>query len=288
MLHAHEAEPTLRAYFADVGEHVPLSRAEEAALAARIARGDEAARQRLIEANLRFVVGEAKKYQHRGLDLGDLIGAGNLGLITAAERFDGTKGWKFISYAVHWIKQSILQAIAEQARTIRLPVNQLETHKRAMAYRQAYRGRTGREPTVDEYAVELEQEPADIERLLRMARRPLSLDEPYQDADGAGDMTIDQVIPDDTPTPDAALAADERAALVRQVLASLTPREQLVITRYFGLDGEPKYTLEQIGAQLGITRERVRQLRNATLKKLRRRCGTVLGRALTALAEDHT
>lgn len=254
-------------YLADIANSRPLSREREIELAERIHQGDEEARNELVQANLRFVVDVAKSYQNRGLALSDLISAGNLGLLTAAERFDGTKGFKFISYAVWWIKQAILQAIAEQARIMRLPLNRLALLRDIS---QAAR-RLGQdqevEPDAEEIAAELEVSVEEVEQTLLAARSVRSLDALFEEEDK---RSLLDILPDEgVPRPDGFADGDELKGRMDALLDRLDERERRIIIRYFGLDGEEPMTLDQIGVKLGITRERVRQLKVRALSKMR-------------------
>ena len=263
----NDEESTLRLYFDDIADSQPLSREKEVELAARIKDGDMVARDQLVQANLRFVIDVAKNYQNRGLSLSDLISAGNLGLMTAAERFDGTKGYKFISYAVWWIKQSILQTIAEQARTVRLPLNKLSLLKDiSKASKRLGQGRE-KDPNIEEIARELDMAPEEIRDTMLSARSVRSLDESFEDDDERNLLSLladnDQDLPDDD-----VLRSSARHQL-DEVLHSLDDRELSIIRRYFGLDGNEALTLEQIGGLMNLTRERVRQLKERALSKLR-------------------
>jgi len=260
-------ESTLRLYFDDIADSTPLSREKEVELSARIHAGDQDARDTLAQANLRFVIDVAKNYQNRGLSLADLISAGNVGLMTAATRFDGTKGFKFISYAVWWIKQSILQSIADHARTVRLPLNKLSLLKDiTKTSRRLGQGREI-EPRVEEIAAELEVAPQEVLDTMLSARSIRSLDEEFEEGDERSLMSVlhdeRQSAPDDAVTEDSAKAHLER------VLECLDDRETYIVRLYFGLDGVEPLTLEQIGGLMSLTRERVRQLKERALGKLR-------------------
>ena len=277
-----EEESTLRLYFDDIADSKPLSREREVELAALIKDGDMVARDELVKANLRFVIDVAKNYQNRGLSLSDLISAGNMGLLTAAERFDGTKGYKFISYAVWWIKQSILQTIAEQARTVRLPLNKLSLLKDiSKASKRLGQGRES-DPDIEEIAVELDMLPDEIRDTMLSARSVRSLDEAFEEDDERNLMSLltdhSQLAPDDD-----VLHTSARAQL-EDVLGSLDERELSIIRRYFGLDGHEALTLEQIGGMMNLTRERVRQLKERALSKLRHPSRY---EALLALVDDN-
>jgi RNA polymerase primary sigma factor len=262
-----DEETTLRLYFDDIADSRPLSREREVELAARIQEGDMVARDELVNANLRFVIDVAKNYQNRGLSLSDLISAGNVGLLTAAERFDGTKGYKFISYAVWWIKQSILQSIAEHARTVRLPLNKLSLLKDiSKASRKLGQGREG-EPAIEEIARELDIPEQEILDTMMSARSVRSLDESFEEDDERSLLNI--LSDENQATPDSHVLETSARAQLEEVLESLDERELRIIRLYFGLDGSESLTLEQIGGLMGLTRERVRQLKERALGKLR-------------------
>ncbi|MCE2450611.1 MAG: RNA polymerase sigma factor RpoD/SigA [Candidatus Latescibacteria bacterium] len=236
----NDEDNTLRLYFDDIADSRPLSRQREVELSARIQDGDMAARDELVQANLRFVIDVAKKYQNRGLSLEDLISAGNVGLLTAAERFDGTKGYKFISYAVWWIKQSILQTIAEHARTVRLPLNKLSLLKDiSRAVRKLGQGRES-EPDVEEIAAELGLPTEEVLDTMLSARSVRSLDESFEDDD---DRSLLSLLADDNQaTPDSDVLQNSARAHLEEALASLEDRELRIIRLYFGLDGSQALT----------------------------------------------
>lgn len=262
-----DEETTLRLYFDDIADSRPLSREREVELAARIQEGDMVARDELVNANLRFVIDVAKNYQNRGLSLSDLISAGNVGLLTAAERFDGTKGYKFISYAVWWIKQSILQSIAEHARTVRLPLNKLSLLKDiSKASRKLGQGRES-EPAIEEIARELDMPEQEILDTMMSARSVRSLDESFEEDDERSLLNI--LSDDNQATPDSHVLETSARIQLEEVLENLDERELRIIRLYFGLDGSESLTLEQIGGLMGLTRERVRQLKERALGKLR-------------------
>lgn len=267
-MHSYQdEESTLRLYFDDIASSKPLSREREVELAARIQDGDMVARDEMVQANLRFVVDVAKKYQNRGLSLSDLISAGNLGLLTAAERFDGTKGYKFISYAVWWIRQSILQSIAEHARTVRLPLNKVSLLKDiSKASRKLGQGRES-DPGIEEIAAELDVPADEVLETMLSARAVRSLDEAFEEDD---ERSLLNILADSSQeTPDADVLRDSARAQLEAVLNGLDDRELRIIRLYFGLDGNEALTLEQIGGLMGLTRERIRQLKERALSKLR-------------------
>ncbi|MFH1570799.1 MAG: RNA polymerase sigma factor RpoD/SigA [Gemmatimonadota bacterium] len=263
----HDGENAIRLYFNDITDSTPLSREREVELSTRIRQGDMEARNELVQANLRFVVDVAKHYQNRGLSLPDLISAGNLGLLIAAERFDGGRGFKFISYAVWWIRQSILQAVAEQARTVRLPLNKLsQLREISEASRRLGQGREV-EPDVEEIAAELDIPAEDVIHTVLSARAVRSLDESFDSDDDRN--LLDTLSDHSQGAPDSALVSQSAQRHVDQFLQCLDGRERYVIQRYFGLDGDEPLTLDQIGEYLGVTRERIRQIKERALSRLR-------------------
>ena len=263
----NKEESTLRLYFDDIADSTPLSREEEVALSARIHAGDMGARDELVQANLRFVIDVAKNYQNRGLSLADLISAGNVGLMTAAERFDGTKGFKFISYAVWWIKQSILQTIADHARTVRLPLNKMSLLKDiSRASHKLGQGRDT-EPEIEEIAAELQVSPQEVQDTILSARSVRSLDESFEEDDERSLMNV--LRDDDQAPPDGDVMEETARRQLENVLEALDEREFKIIRLYFGLEGAEAMTLEQIGGLMNLTRERVRQLKERALGKLR-------------------
>lgn len=267
MQNLHDEESTLRLYFDDIAESTPLSREREVELAERIKNGDMRARDEMIRANLRFVVDVAKKYQNRGLSLSDLISAGNLGLITAADRFDGTKGYKFISYAVWWIRQSILQTLAEHVRTVRLPLNKVSLLKDiSKASRKLGQDREG-DPDVEEIAQELDVPAEEVLETILSARSVCSLDESFTDDD---ERSLLNTLPDQSlEAPDADVLRESARVQLENALNTLDERELRIIRLYFGLDGNEALTLEEIGDMMNLTRERIRQLKERALSKLR-------------------
>ena len=258
----------LGAYFNDIGQSEPLPRQREVELAARIRQGDLAARDELVQANLRFVVDVARAFRHRGLSLAELVSAGNLGLITAAERFDGTRGFKFISYAVWWIRQAIQQALAEQTRVVRLPVSQLALLRQIAGVSRAPDGNPGTEARIGEVAAKLGLTVKQVLDVTGRARGAISLDDVSTEAPTAPHRGI--LVDETQPAPDANLEWDESRARIDAMVDRLGQREQLIIRRYYGLDGEGFRTLEAIGQSLGVTRERARQLKARALARLRR------------------
>lgn len=241
---------------------------EEVELSRRIRGGDQEALEKLVNANLRFVVSVAKQYQNQGIGLADLINEGNMGLMKAAMRFDETKGFKFISYAVWWIRQSILQAISEQARLVRIPMNKIgsinKINRAAARLEQAFE----REPTDSEIAEELQLETRDVEKLDRGTGRHISLDAPLGQQDDGGTL-YDVISNNDNPFPDRILISESLKKDIESSLASLSPREAAIIRMYYGLGGEEAKTLIEIGDAFGLTQERVRQVKDKAIKRLR-------------------
>jgi len=255
-------------YFHEIEKSVGLSAKEEVKIAELIQAGDEEALSDLVKANLRFVVSVAKQYQNLGLPLSDLINEGNMGLIIAAKRFDGSKGYKFISYAVWWIRQSILQALAEQSRIVRLPLNRIGELTRVNKLLTKMEQKLGRPPDVEEIAKEMEINTSDMDMLLRLAQRPVSLETPCDDSEP--DRCFGDLIPDEgLPSCDDVLSDEELRDEVKEAMHALTEGEARVLRMYYGLDGHEPMTLEQIGAYVGRTRERVRQIKEKALQKLR-------------------
>ncbi|MFY9492950.1 MAG: RNA polymerase sigma factor RpoD/SigA [Minisyncoccia bacterium] len=265
------------AYLDDIADSEPLTREEEAALAARIAAGDIDARNELVKANLRFAVSVAMKYQNRGLTLAELISAGNLGLITAADRFDGTRGFKFISYAVWWIRQAIQQALAEDSRAIRVPVNKIALFNRiARSFVRLQKAGVAN-PGTQEIADDLGEKEDEVILAITSNSPISSSDDSYLGSSsgkasnmGEGQPTLLEMSPDESSlSPDDSLACSELQAQVQAALECLDEREALILKRYFGLDGQEPLTLEAIGQAIGLTRERVRQLKERALHNLR-------------------
>jgi len=256
-------------YLADIAKEEMITPEEEVELAQRIRQGDKAAQDRLVRANLRFVVSVAKQYQNQGLGLADLINEGNVGLIKAAQRFDETKGFKFISYAVWWIRQSILQAVAEQSRAVRLPLNQVgllsRVKKTASSLEQLYQ----RKPTIKEIADELDMPEDKIEAVLKVNTREVSMDAPVTDDDDLS--LIDTLIPEGMEDTDENLNRETERAAIQRSLMVLSEKERTILNLYFGLESNHGCTLEEIGYMLDMTRERVRQVKDKALKKLRTR-----------------
>ncbi len=260
-------ESSLDQYLKEISAYKLLTRDEEVDLAQRIRKGEEEALDRLVRSNLRFVVSVAKKYQNQGVALSDLINEGNLGLIRAAHKFDETKGIKFISYAVWWIRQAILQALAEQSRIVRVPLNRAGALHRIGKRSAMLLQELGREPTVEELADELDISEDEVRRTLSLSQTHLSLDAPL--TPGEDNRLLDYLPDQFAPGPDD--ETYDRALLdtVEEALGTLKEREAKILRLYFGLDGQEPMTLEEIGSLLGITRERVRQIKEKALLRLR-------------------
>ncbi len=257
---------SLDKYLQEIGREELISVDEEVELAQRIRKGDQEALYKLTKANLRFVVSVAKQYQNQGLSLPDLINEGNLGLIRAAEKFDETRGFKFISYAVWWIRQSILQALAEQSRIVRLPLNQvgaLNKINKALAHFEQEHERT---PSPEELARELDLPNDKVADTMRVSSRHVSVDAPF--AEGEDNNLLDVLVNSDSPNADRMLINESLTTEVERALATLTERERDIIKYFFGI-GYPEMTLEEIGDKFGLTRERVRQIKEKAVRRLR-------------------
>ncbi|MFO7447605.1 MAG: sigma-70 family RNA polymerase sigma factor [Ignavibacteriaceae bacterium] len=258
---------SLDKYLQEIGKVDLITPDQEIELAVRIKKGDQIALETLTKANLRFVVSVAKQYQNQGLSLGDLINEGNLGLIKAAKRFDETRGFKFISYAVWWIRQSILQALAEQARIVRLPLNRVGAlNKIGKAYSNLEQ-EFEREPSSTELAQELNMDVSDVADTLKISGRHVSMDAPF--AQGEENRLLDVIQNDQQPPPDYILMSESLKAEIDRALSTLTEREAEVIKLYFGLNKEHSLTLEEIGERFNLTRERVRQIKEKAIRRLR-------------------
>ncbi len=258
---------SLDKYLHEIGKVELLSAETEVELAKRIKKGDRKALETLVKANLRFVVSVSKQYQNQGLSLPDLINEGNLGLIKAAERFDETRGFKFISYAVWWIRQSILQALAEQARIVRLPLNKIGSiNKINKAFNQLEQ-EFQREPTVEEVANLMESKPEIIEDSLNFSNIHISMDAPLRDEEA--NNLYDVMLDEDSPNPEESLMNDSLRMEIERSLSTLGEREAEILRFYFGLNNYPPHTLEEIGDEFGLTRERVRQIKEKAIKKLK-------------------
>lgn len=257
---------SLDKYLQEIGHEELLSTDEEVELAQRIRKGDKRALERLTKANLRFVVSVAKQYQNQGLSLPDLINEGNVGLIKAAEKFDETRGFKFISYAVWWIRQSILQAIAEQSRLVRLPLNQVGSVNKITRELNKFEQEHERKPSVDEIAERVDLPEDKIADAMKANSRHVSMDAPI--ADGEDSSMIDFLSGDSSNT-DRELAIESLKAEVSRILKLLTDKEQKVLRAFFGIDGSQEMTLDEIGEKYNLTRERVRQIKEKALRRLR-------------------
>ena len=258
---------SLDKYLQEIGKVDLLTPDEEVTLAQKIREGDQLSLERLTKANLRFVVSVAKQYQNQGLSLGDLINEGNLGLIKAAQRFDETRGFKFISYAVWWIRQSILQALAEQSRIVRLPLNRVGSLNKISKTFSDLEQKFEREPSPEELAAVLEISAAEVVDTLKISGRHVSMDAPF--VQGEEISLLDVLENDGEDKPDSGLINDSLRKEVQRALSTLTQREADVITLYFGLNGEHAMTLEEIGEKFNLTRERVRQIKEKAIRRLR-------------------
>ncbi len=258
---------SLDQYLREISAYPLIDRQEEGELAKRIRRGDREALEKLVNSNLRFVVSIAKKYQNQGVALADLINEGNLGLIRAAEKFDETRGVKFISYAVWWIRQAILQALAEQSRIVRVPLNRAGELHRIGKRSSALVQELGREPTVGELAEGLDVDADELYKTMSIAMAHLSLDAPL--VPGEDNKLLDYLPDEYRPGPEQEAFEKALRTNVEAALSTLKPREAKILRLYYGLDGEEAMTLEEIGQQLGVTRERVRQIKERALARLR-------------------
>lgn len=258
-------------YLNDIGKIDLISSEEEAELAKRIREGDEIALHKITKANLRFVISVAKQYQNQGLPLADLINEGNMGLIKAAKRFDETKGFKFISYAVWWIRQSILQAIVEHARLVRLPLNKIGSHNKINEAYKTFLQEFEREPSAAELADLLEMTEKEVRNILRISGRHVSVDAPMGGEDESDTMTmLDTLMCHEDEVPETQLMNESLKEEVQNGLAKLNPREVEVVSAYYGLDGRQPMTLEEIGNMCNLTRERVRQIKERAIRRLRK------------------
>lgn len=262
-----KTDQSLERYLQEISEVSLLSPSQEIELAKRIKKGDEEALERLTKANLRFVVSVAKQYQNQGLSLGDLINEGNLGLIKAASRFDETRGFKFISYAVWWIRQSILQALAEQSRVVRLPLNRVGALNKIGKALSALEQEFEREPSAFEIADKVEMSAFEVTDTLKISGKHVSLDAPFNQDEES--RLLDVLENEELPSPDNFLMNESLKIEVERALETLTDREAEVIKLYFGLGREHPLTLEEIGEMFKLTRERVRQIKEKAIKRLR-------------------
>jgi len=262
-----DEDRSLDLYLREIGEHPLITADEEVRLAKRIKLGDQDSLDKLTKANLRFVVSVAKQYQNQGLSLADLINEGNIGLIKAAKRFDETRGFKFISYAVWWIRQAVLQALAEQSRIVRLPLNRVGTLHKIGKISSTLEQEYGREPSPDEIAKELALSAVEVTDTLKISNTHLSLDAPFSVSE---DNSLMDVLEDEfQPAPDEALLTESLRLEIERALDTLSIREAEVINLYFGLSSEKALTLEEIGARFNLTRERVRQIKEKAIRRLR-------------------
>ncbi|MBQ4147743.1 MAG: RNA polymerase sigma factor RpoD/SigA, partial [Prevotella sp.] len=258
---------SLDKYLQEIGHEDLLTVDEEVELAQRIRKGDREALEKLTKANLRFVVSVAKQYQNQGLSLPDLINEGNLGLIKAAEKFDETRGFKFISYAVWWIRQSILQAIAEQSRIVRVPLNQVGSVNKINRVMNKFEQENERRPSVDEIAEKTDIPFEKIEDAISVNNRHVSVDAPF--VDGEDNSLLDVLVNDDAPMADRMLVIESLREEINRALTSLNERERNIIEAFFGINQTTEMTLEEIGEKFGLTRERVRQIKEKAIRKLR-------------------
>ena len=265
----HSGEKSLDAYLQDIHDTPLLSREEEADLARRIRKGDPSAKDKLVRANLRFVVSYARRYAGQGLSLPDLINEGNIGLIRAAERFDETRGFKFISYAVWWVRQAMLQALADQSRIYRVPTSRANAlYRLGKAQAQLYQD-LGREASVEEIAEKLRVSQQEVRSTLDISHAPLSLSDTWGDEE---DNPLQDYLEDENvESPDKLAFSNSLRKEVGRLLDSLSERERLILMRYFGIGGVERETLEEIGQHLGLTRERIRQIKEEVFEKLRSR-----------------
>lgn len=259
--------PSLDKYLHEIGKVELISADEEVELARRIKSGEQEALTKLVNANLRFVVSVSKQYQNQGLSLPDLINEGNLGLIKAAQRFDETRGFKFISYAVWWIRQSILQALAEQARIVRLPLNKIGSINKINKAFSRLEQEFEREPTADEIAVALDMIPKEVKEYLKSSGKHVSMDAPLA-PDEDSDM-YDVFVTDDISLPDKQLINESLKKEIDRILTTLSPREADIVRMYYGLNDKHPHTLEEIGEQFDLTRERVRQIKEKAIRRLK-------------------
>ncbi|NLO71242.1 MAG: RNA polymerase sigma factor RpoD/SigA [Porphyromonadaceae bacterium] len=257
---------SLDKYLQEIGREDLITVEEEVELAQRIKSGDRLALEKLTRANLRFVVSVAKQYQNQGLSLPDLINEGNLGLIKAAEKFDETRGFKFISYAVWWIRQSILQALAEQSRIVRLPLNQVGSLNKINKAFSKFEQENERRPSAEELAEELDIPVDKIADTMKVSGRHVSVDAPF--VEGEDNSLLDVMINDDSPNADRALINESLSKEIDRALSTLSEREHDIVKKFFGI-GMPEMTLEEIGDEFGLTRERVRQIKEKAIRRLR-------------------
>ena len=259
-------EASLDKYLQEIGKEDLISIDEEVELAQRIRKGDRKALERLTKANLRFVVSVAKQYQNQGLSLSDLINEGNVGLIKAAEKFDETRGFKFISYAVWWIRQSILQAIAEQSHLVRVPLNQVGSVNKINKVLNKFEQEHERRPSIEEISEKVDLPEDKVGDAMKISSRHVSVDAPF--AEGEDNSLLDVLVNNDAPTTDNMLVLESLRSEIDNALQVLNERERNVIEAFFGIN-QPEMTLEEIGTKYGLTRERVRQIKEKAIRKLR-------------------
>ena len=259
-------DDSLEKYLQEIGKEELLSTDEEVELAQRIRHGDHKALERLTKANLRFVVSVAKQYQNQGLSLSDLINEGNLGLIKAAKKFDETRGFKFISYAVWWIRQSILQAISEQSRIVRLPLNQLSSVNKINRLLNRFEQENERRPSAEELSEHIDLPREKIDDAISASTRHVSVDAPFSDSDDSS--LLDVIANDNSPMADHRLVDESLKAEIQSALKTLSERERNILEAFYGIN-QPELTLEEIGDKFGLTRERVRQIKEKALRRLR-------------------
>lgn len=265
------SDDSVRLYLREIGKIPLLNSEEELALAQRVVAGDKKAKDKMAEANMRLVVSIAKRYSGRGLDLLDLIQEGNTGLLRAVEKFDPDKGFKFSTYATWWIRQAITRAIADQARTIRIPVHMVETINKLLRTQRRMTQELNREPTIEELAKELEMEPEKVEYVIKIKQDITSLDAGVGRDEGEDDSVLGDFIEDEeTASPEESAASQLLKEQVQSVLSSLSEREQKIIKMRFGLENGKSHTLEEVGQEFAVTRERIRQIEAKALAKLRK------------------
>jgi len=267
IMQMHRAERSLKTYLKEIANYPLLSSEEEIAYSKKIRDGDQQALDKLIKSNLRFVVSISKNYQNQGLPLEDLINAGNLGLIKAAGRFDETRGFKFISYAVWWIRQSILQALAEQSRIVRLPLNRIGLLYKIEKVFSRLEQNFQHEPSSSDIATNLKLKPYEVTEVLNFTTSHLSLDAPF--ISDEENSLLDLIENKNSTSPDDRLLTESLLKEISNAFTCLTGRERLIIQKYFGIENDTPQTLEEIGADLDLTRERIRQIKEKALKKLR-------------------
>lgn len=266
------SDDSVRLYLREIGKIPLLNAEEELALAQKVVAGDKRAKDKMAEANMRLVVSIAKRYSGRGLDFLDLIQEGNTGLLRAVEKFDPDKGFKFSTYATWWIRQAITRAIADQARTIRIPVHMVETINKLLRTQRRMTQELNREPTIEELGKELEMEPEKVEYVIKIKQDIQSLDAGVgRDGEDEGESTLGEFIEDeDSATPEESASSQLLKEQVRDVLSSLSDREQKIVRMRFGLDNGKSHTLEEVGQEFAVTRERIRQIEAKALAKLRK------------------